>query len=224
MKRIDLHIHSTYSDGTSSIKAIIQMAKAKGLSYIAITDHFTSSWKQSIIDTINFKNFEAYRQEIIKERKLISFNCLIGIEIDMDSNFEDICQIPFNKFELLLFEYVDSLVTFKKLEALIQESEIAGIKALAHNSYFKLANAEKFSKILVDNDIYFELNTRYLNRFDEEAIVRLKILNDYGVKFTMGSDAHVQERIGVVNDAVSILERLDGLENLIDLDKFGFDF
>ena len=38
---IDLHTHSTYSDGTYSPKQLIEEAYKKGLKAIAITDHDT---------------------------------------------------------------------------------------------------------------------------------------------------------------------------------------
>ena len=41
--KADLHIHSTVSDGSESISDIIEMAKAKELDAIAITDHDTVS-------------------------------------------------------------------------------------------------------------------------------------------------------------------------------------
>jgi predicted metal-dependent phosphoesterase TrpH len=41
--KADLHIHSTVSDGSDSIEQIIDMAKAKELDVIAITDHDTLS-------------------------------------------------------------------------------------------------------------------------------------------------------------------------------------
>lgn len=40
-KYIDLHIHSTFSDGRFTPKEIVEKAKKKGLSIIAITDHNT---------------------------------------------------------------------------------------------------------------------------------------------------------------------------------------
>ena len=36
---IDLHIHTTYSDGTDSLKEVLQKAENKNLSVISITDH-----------------------------------------------------------------------------------------------------------------------------------------------------------------------------------------
>ncbi len=38
---MDLHLHSTHSDGTQKIEQILQMAKDLGLDYISITDHDT---------------------------------------------------------------------------------------------------------------------------------------------------------------------------------------
>ena len=37
--KADLHIHTTHSDGTKTVKEIIDMAKDKGVQIIAITDH-----------------------------------------------------------------------------------------------------------------------------------------------------------------------------------------
>ena len=39
MLRADLHMHSVYSDGTLSIKKLLDYAKSKRLDIIAITDH-----------------------------------------------------------------------------------------------------------------------------------------------------------------------------------------
>lgn len=39
MKKIDLHVHSTASDGKTSPADLVRLAKAKGLAAIAITDH-----------------------------------------------------------------------------------------------------------------------------------------------------------------------------------------
>lgn len=41
MRAIDLHTHSTYSDGTFSVKELIDRAHEKGLAAIALTDHDT---------------------------------------------------------------------------------------------------------------------------------------------------------------------------------------
>ena len=40
--KLDLHVHTTASDGQYAPKEMIHMAKEKELSYIAITDHDTA--------------------------------------------------------------------------------------------------------------------------------------------------------------------------------------
>ena len=63
--RINLHIHSNYSDGKNSIEKIIKKAISEGLEYIAITDHFTNSWKANIIPTLDtISKIDKYRNEI----------------------------------------------------------------------------------------------------------------------------------------------------------------
>ncbi|MFH1414577.1 MAG: PHP domain-containing protein [Elusimicrobiota bacterium] len=39
VKKVDLHIHTTYSDGTSTPEEVVRAAKDNGLSAVAITDH-----------------------------------------------------------------------------------------------------------------------------------------------------------------------------------------
>lgn len=40
-KRCDLHIHTTYSDGSATVEQVLTYAERKGLPYIAISDHDT---------------------------------------------------------------------------------------------------------------------------------------------------------------------------------------
>jgi predicted metal-dependent phosphoesterase TrpH len=48
MTLCDLHMHSTHSDGTDSPRTLVEMAKARGLAAIAVTDHDTfSAWPEA---------------------------------------------------------------------------------------------------------------------------------------------------------------------------------
>lgn len=66
MSTIDLHMHSTYSDGTYTPSELVTYAKKKGLSAIALTDH----------DTIEGLN-EARRQAELQNIRFID-----GVEIN----------------------------------------------------------------------------------------------------------------------------------------------
>lgn len=74
MKRIDLHVHSTFSDGTDTPTEIVNKALALGLSAMALTDHDT-------VDGL----CEAYKAAIDKPIEIIP-----GIELSTDFNGKDV--------------------------------------------------------------------------------------------------------------------------------------
>ncbi len=58
-KKIDLHSHTVHSDGTYTVKGIINYALKKGLSALSITDHDTTEGiAEAIKYAKNFPNFE----------------------------------------------------------------------------------------------------------------------------------------------------------------------
>ncbi|MCI8327378.1 MAG: PHP domain-containing protein, partial [Lachnospiraceae bacterium] len=65
---IDLHVHSTASDGTDSPKELVSLAKTAGLSAFALTDH----------DTI--KGLDAARSAALKA----GIELVPGIELSTD--------------------------------------------------------------------------------------------------------------------------------------------
>ena len=52
-KRCDLHMHTVHSDGTLTPKELVRLAKQKGLSCIALTDHDTLSGVEEAQDEGN---------------------------------------------------------------------------------------------------------------------------------------------------------------------------
>ncbi|MGI6442540.1 MAG: PHP domain-containing protein [Synergistaceae bacterium] len=71
MITIDMHIHSTHSDGSYSVEEIVKAAKKRGLSLISLTDHDTTSGVASFM----------------KECKKQGVNALSGIELSADESF-----------------------------------------------------------------------------------------------------------------------------------------
>ena len=66
INRIDLHIHSNYSDGKFSPKEIIDMAKQNNVKYISITDH---------------DNVDAYTDELFDYANKNNVTLIAGVEI-----------------------------------------------------------------------------------------------------------------------------------------------
>lgn len=81
MKKADLHMHTTYSDGAYPLEQLINLAKSKNLNYISITDH----------DTL-IGSREAYTKYNSDELKII-----VGIELSTDRNGESIHVLGFFK-------------------------------------------------------------------------------------------------------------------------------
>ena len=71
MSQIDLHIHSSISDGTLTPYQIIDIATESGVRFISITDH----------DSIN-----AYTTDLINYASLKNINLIKGIEISTNYN------------------------------------------------------------------------------------------------------------------------------------------
>ncbi len=92
---IDLHTHTKYSDGSSTLIELLQKAEEKNLEYISITDHNTCKAYQEL-ETIDYKQY--YAGKIIRGVELnTSINGinieLLGYGIDtgkMQENLEKI--------------------------------------------------------------------------------------------------------------------------------------
>lgn len=77
----DLHMHTTASDGSASIREMAEAAKARGLKYIAITDH---SKRVSMANGLDATRLRQHWAEIRKVREEIEgIEILCGIECDI---------------------------------------------------------------------------------------------------------------------------------------------
>jgi len=79
----DLHVHSIWSDGRNSIEQLVQVAKKRNYSYLAITDH---SQGLKVAGGLSVRELRKKKTEIEKiNSKLKSFRVLYGTEVDIDS-------------------------------------------------------------------------------------------------------------------------------------------
>jgi DNA polymerase (family 10) len=79
--RGDLHMHTTATDGTATIREMIDAAKARGLKYIAITDH---SKRVSMANGLDGDRLRTHWDEIRAVRESVSgIEVLCGVECDI---------------------------------------------------------------------------------------------------------------------------------------------
>ncbi len=77
----DLHMHTTSTDGMNSIREMAEAAKARGLQYIAITDH---SKRVTMANGLDAERLRAHWKAIDKVRAEVSgIEILKGIECDI---------------------------------------------------------------------------------------------------------------------------------------------
>lgn len=82
--RGDLHVHSNWSDGGSTIEEVARAAKARGYSYVAITDHTRSL---GIAHGLSVERLERQLEEITAlNKRLRGFRVLSGSEVDILSD------------------------------------------------------------------------------------------------------------------------------------------
>jgi DNA polymerase (family 10) len=199
--KMNLHIHTQYSDGLNTIREIVKYAIRLRLRYIAITDHFSNSWKSDLIPTLDDINkIDIYLDEIkrfqdylrIESEELI---LLKGIEVDAFSTSKFITRlIDPSKFDLILFEYIENNIILNKIQDILVRWRLSSprtIIGLAHFNpkNFKNDDLEDLINFLINNDIYFEFNSQYPQYYLENGKFFRKLKN-HNIAVAIGCDSH----------------------------------
>lgn len=189
-KNVNLHIHSTFSDGKGEVENLIEQAKAKGLKYISITDH----------NTLN-----AYLQtDILKEDFLIpgiEFDCwhgpvflhLLGYGIDPNNKkLQSICAKTKGGTQADWIRIFSSNHPKKAIKAI---HEAGGIAVLAHPACCFTLSLEGLVKSLKElgldgMEVYYPYERhRKIVKFHTVKNVE-KIADKYNLIKTGGTDEH----------------------------------
>lgn len=183
--KIDMHIHSNYSDGTDSPIKIIEQAKKIGLEVIAITDHNTYKGSmeairenRSDIDIISGIEISASNKSLPKKARLH----ILGYNISFDNeNLQKFVQEEYDNSRKTMLNY---LYFLKKLynisfpeedtnEILSRKGDINRVdiaKLLIKYGYVETIE-EGFEKYLVS---IYSLGTKPEKVSDEKAISLIK--------------------------------------------------
>ncbi|MHA1240795.1 MAG: PHP domain-containing protein [Promethearchaeota archaeon] len=235
LPKLNLHIHSKYSDGRNTIPQIVSAALDKGLDYICITDHFTNSWKADIIPNLNsLAKIEMYLDEIDQfqkylleeERQMALFK---GIEIDLSSTEKFIVNniLP-TRFDILLFEYLESIEGIFFIKKIInywkgktKNSKDFPLIGLAHfdPSFFAINGMTILIDFLTENSIFFEFNTSYPQFYSQKYRSFFDMLKERNVLVSIGCDSHHISTLKDIEEAYDRIKFYELESNLIDLVK-----
>ena len=231
--KLNLHIHSKYSDGRNSIEQIVNCALRTDLDYICITDHFTDSWKADCIPTLNnLDKIKRYLEEISQFKELLAkknktLTLLKGIEIDLSSSEKFIINnITPNKFDIILFEYLESFEGIAFLKKILEywrtknynEFPLIG---LAHfdPSYFIIRGLDMLLEFLRRYDIIVEFNSSCPQYYSPKFEIFYNKLKENEIKVSIGCDSH---HLSTLKDIESPYEMIkfynleENLKSLID--------
>jgi len=239
LPKLNLHIHSKYSDGRNSISQIVSTALDKGLDYICITDHFTNSWKADVIPNLNsldkitmyLDEIDQFQKYLLKEERQMAL--FKGIEIDLSSTEKFIINnISPTRFDILLFEYLENIEGIFFIKKIIdywkrktKNSKDFPLIGLAHfdPSFFAITGMNILIDFLTQSRIFFEFNTSYPQFYSQKYRSFFKQLKERNILVSIGSDSHhisTLKDIEEAYDRVKLYELEDNLLNLVQkLDK-----
>ena len=176
----DLHIHSTFSDGSETIERIIEMAKERKLDAIAITDHDTISHMSSIPCDAGINVIHGVELSTV-HRKTNTYAEVLGYNI---RDPEMIAALPRESLKAQGGSHEKRCADV--IEAVRAIKESGGVSVLAHPG--RQQNFRIIPELVEAGLGGLELNHSANSPKDREAILEYAAL--YGLFLTGGSDYH----------------------------------
>ena len=200
--RCDLHMHTTESDGRERLETMVSAAQAKGLEFVAITDHTQSlAMANGLDETRTLAHAENIRK---LSKSLKGFIVLAGAEVDILSDgrldLADDCLAALDIVIVSLHSQLqqDEGETTRRL---IRAIEHPSVDILGHPTARWLLRREgarfKLEKVIdaaVANGVALEINSQphRLDLCDSHA----RLARDRGAKLAINSDAHEIPALG----------------------------
>jgi predicted metal-dependent phosphoesterase TrpH len=130
--KIDLHVHSTCSDGNLSAQEIIKEAKSRNINLLSITDH----------DSINCQNLA----KCLSQKNQIHY--IYGIELNITFSHPKIGKGTPNSLDILCYQFdINNKALQKKLEKITKYRQERAAKILENlNTEFKKEGLKDFTK------------------------------------------------------------------------------
>lgn len=188
-KNVNLHIHSTYSDGRVEFNELIKQAKELNLKYYSITDHNSIE---------GYKHLEKMPDGLIVG---VEFDCFFDLNLphilgyNVDINNPELNALT-TKFEKGIMEVPKRILTSRNPKKVIDAIHSAGgIAVLAHPCCYWCLSLDRFIQKLVKMgldgvEVYYPYDriTRIV-KFHSRKTVK-KLAKQYNLLLTGGEDQH----------------------------------
>lgn len=225
----DLHVHSKWSDGTSSIEDVARAAKRIGYKYVIISDH---SQSLKIAGGLSPKELEKQIEQIKKvNKKVKGITVLCGSEVDIKGDGSmDFPDKILEKLDIVIGAIHNGFKQDKKTIAkrITTAMKNPNVDIIAHPTGRLIGardpyqfDADEILKVARDTDTALEINA-YYDRLDFNDIFARKA-KDMGVRMAIGTDSHHIDQLWMMKLGISVaqrgwLEKKD-LLNTMTLDK-----
>lgn len=193
--KVDMHVHTTKSDGRASVREVIEAAELKGLDLVAITDHGPGHGSG-----ITERQARETKNEVALLQPSYRVKVLVGIEAEILPTGE-VFLADRDGLDIVLASCHAAPSEEAYYRAVFRAMEDPRVDVLAHHAWsaasqfgFIPEHERRLAEILRDNGKAIEINSRHcLPSWDFLAMCR-----DAGVKYTIGSDAHKASDVGSV--------------------------
>ena len=209
----DLHVHSNWSDGGSSIEALVKEAMTLGYEYIAITDH---SQGLKIAGGLDKEKLKQKRKEIERlSKKYKGIRILRGTEVDIDSDGRlDYSDDILKEMDIVIgaihsgFKQSREKLTRRIVKACRNQhvhmiAHLTGRLWGAREPYE--VDLKEILKVCRDTDTVLEVNS-FPQRLDLDDI-NCRMAKDFGVKIAINTDAHIAKQLRTMKFGIAVARR-----------------
>lgn len=210
--RGDLHMHTSWSDGTHTAEAMARAAKARGYEYAGITDH---SQSLKFAGGVTIEDLRAHVDEVHPLTDRLGIRVLIGTEVDILADGS----LDYPDDVLAGLDLVIGSVhnRFKMTEAemtrrMIRAMENPHLDILGHPTGRLVGrrppvdlDMEALVEAARRTDTVLEINA-YPDRLDLRD-THVRLARDRGALFAIGTDAHRAEHMGYMEYGVGTARR-----------------
>jgi DNA polymerase (family 10) len=209
----DLHMHSTWSDGGSSIEDMAVKSAELGYEYIAITDH---SQGLKIAGGLSAHKLDLKRKEIERlNKKYKNIKILFGSEVDIDSSGNlDYPDEILKEMDIVIgaihagFKQSKEAITKRVIKACQNKY----VSIIAHPTGRLWGSRDAYDidfievfKAAKDTNTALEINS-YPQRLDLND-VNSRMAKEAGVKIVINTDSHLAEHLSMMKFGVSVARR-----------------
>ena len=232
----DLHTHTLYSmHAFSTLYENMQCARAAGIHYLAVTDHYYGTG-----DRLAIKNENTRLKQV--QRELARYDTVPRIIGGAEFNLGQVPVRP-SILEKLVWRPIGlhsffmsySSVTAEGLYGMFRDAADQGYNAFAHierklhviedgrlGTSLGMRSQELLRRIVrlaAERHIFLEVNEASLSRNEPGARERmtfwLREAKRCGCRLSLGTDAHYCEAVGRFPNAVALLDQIDYPKSLI---------